>query len=117
MDINQLPPSYVVGTSATIEVLAAAINTIIGDTPIVHFGIIRGDERSGRFFTSTPIDGETVELYGGPAYGHNIAEMLMALVPQARYPAQDSSTQKKGWEIRDLPRGGTDMVIAFAAWV
>ncbi|MFZ2555562.1 MAG: hypothetical protein WAZ27_04875 [Minisyncoccia bacterium] len=115
MNILDLPTSELVRVSAEEALIAAAIESILGETPITHFDIIFGAGKSGRLLLTSSIP--SAVALTTPHDAEAIATMLKGFRTEARYSIPKPRNRKKGWEILRCSIDGKPAVIAWAAWV
>lgn len=115
MDILDLPTSELIDIAADEGLIAAAIESIIGEKPVTHFDIIFGAGKSGRLLLTSSIP--TAVPLQKPHDAEAAAAMLKGFRAEARYPLPKPPRRKKGWEIWKCHIQSRPTVLIWAAWV
>ena len=117
MRIEELPDSYLVTTTCSVEVMTVALRSILGPHfCVTHMAPVYGEPQSIRIMCEWQY-GDTIEL-PRPLSAWLAANHLQKLAErEARYDPPKNPEFQKGWEIRKMKVGKKCVAIAIARWV
>lgn len=120
MNVDELPPSTSLVTSADQDEIARALQTILGRGPCFYYaGTVRGATRSGRLLNEMGGTESTLTGLREPLTPAEVAEELKkGVCLEVRRPSPPPRPSSvKGWEVRKLLLGQYPAALIWAVWI